>query len=183
MDPFVGEIRMCAFAFAPQGWALCQGQILQVMQNQALFSLLGNKYGGDGRTTFALPDLRGRTPLHTDFSANQIGTAAGLESVTLNSAQMPAHTHLLEASTSKATMANVGANGDRLLAASYINNPTTPSQDGPGKPIYGVAGSPTPMGGDMCSSTGGGQAHNNMQPSLVVNYIIALSGLYPPHSS
>jgi microcystin-dependent protein len=178
MDPFLGEIRACAFNFAPRGWALCSGQLMSIAQNQALFSLLTTQYGGDGRTTFALPDLRGRTPMNMG-PVNAIGALGGVESVSLLTANMPAHNHAFNASTAPANLPNVGGSADHLLAASYIQNTTNPSSNGPGKSIYAPAGSAAAMAAAVCANTGGGQPHENMQPSLVLNYIIALSGIYP----
>ncbi|MBV8465893.1 MAG: phage tail protein [Burkholderiales bacterium] len=178
MNPFVGEIRACAFNFAPRGWALCSGQLMSIAQNQVLFALLGTQYGGDGRSTFALPDLRGRTPMNMG-PVNAIGIAGGTETVTLVTGNLPAHNHAFVASTAPANLPNVGGSSDRLLAASYVQNSSNPSGNGPGKNIYGPAGSATAMAAGVCAATGGGQAHDNMQPSVALNYMIALTGIYP----
>lgn len=179
MDQYLGEIRLCAFAFAPKGWALCDGALLPIAQNQALFSLLGTQYGGNGTTNFALPDLRGRTPLHRDPDGIAQGQMAGVEAVTLTTAQVPAHTHPFNVSSSPATALNVGISQDRMLAASNLYNPNDPSISGPGELLYGTPDSLTPWLDEACGSTGGGQPHDNMQPSLVLNYIISLAGIYP----
>lgn len=169
MDPFIGEIKMTSFNWAPKGWALCDGAILQTSQNAALFSLLGNRYGGDGKTTFALPDLRGRTPMHTDFQYYPIGVAGGAETATLDQTTMPAHTHTFQATSAAATLVSVASNAQQLPALSQQN-------------LYAAAASLTPMSPQSCSSTGGGNSHPNMQPSLVVNFIIALVGIWPPRN-
>lgn len=179
MDEYLGEIRLCAFDYAPAGWALCNGALLPIAQNQALFSLLGTQYGGNGTTNFALPDLRGRTPLHRSPAGIAQGQVGGVESVTLTAAQLPAHTHPFNVSTSPATALNVGLDQDRLLAASNLYNANDPSVSGPGAPLYGTADSLTPLLDEACGGTGGGAPHDNMQPSLVLNYIISLTGIYP----
>lgn len=165
-DPFIGEIKMFAGNFAPQGWALCDGQLLPIAQNAALFSLLGTTYGGDGRTTFALPDLRGRVPLHPGqgpgLSQRRLGEKSGQESVTLSEAQMPAHTH-----TAQARPVSAGRNDpeNALLARRRAYD---------GEPAPTVTMHP-----DAIGSAGGGQDHENMQPYLCINFIIALQGLFP----
>ncbi|CCF82963.1 phage tail protein [Nitrolancea hollandica] len=160
-EPFLGEVRMVAFSFAPRGWALCDGQLLPINQNQALFSLLGTVYGGDGVRTFALPDLRGRTPVHAD-TGHPLGQASGAETHTLVPAETPSHTHSVRAAA--ATAASPNPSGD-LLA-----KPATPIY-GPAKNLLNL------LPGTV--SMNGGQAHENMQPYLVVNFAIALSGIYP----
>ncbi|WP_115688702.1 phage tail protein [Cupriavidus taiwanensis] len=179
MDQYLGEIRLCAFDFAPKGWALCNGAQLSIAQNQALFSLLGTQYGGNGTTNFALPDLRGRTPLHRDSGGIAQGQMAGVETVTLTTAQVPAHSHPFNVSSSPATALNVGVSQDRVLAASNLYNASDPSVSGPGQPLYGTPDSLAPLLDEACGSSGGGQPHDNMQPSLVLNYIISLAGIYP----
>lgn len=165
-EPFLAEIRMVGFNFAPRGWAFCDGQILPINQNQSLYSLLGTTYGGDGRTSFALPDLRGRTPIHTSDWYRE-GQKGGAETVTLTAAEMPAHTHALKASADEAdSPSNAGA----LFA-------TTPSGD----MLYRdpSASSATTLSNTSVTNTGGGQAHSNMQPYLTLSYCIALQGLFP----
>ena len=169
MDPYVGEIRIFAGPYAPQDWAFCDGTMLQVNDNQALFALIGNRYGGDGRTTFALPDMRGRLPVHqgagTGLSPRALASSGGTETVTLTEAQMPAHSHMLMAMTSVA--GNSQPQGNMLAKVSV--------------PIYATEqGTPTvAMPADMVSAAGGGQSHNNLMPYLCLNYIIALKGIYP----
>ncbi|WP_426400418.1 phage tail protein [Ralstonia sp. R-29] len=174
MDQYLGEIRLCAFSFPPKGWAFCNGALLAINQNAALFSLLSTQYGGDGIRTFALPDLRGRTPLHRDTTNTIVGSVGGVETVTLNAAQMPMHNHLFNASTDAATQVNVGATQNHVLATSTI---TTPS--GPGTALYAAPGTLTALSAETCADTGETQPHENMQPSLVLNYIIALTGIFP----
>jgi microcystin-dependent protein len=159
---------MFAFSFAPQGWALCNGQLLPIAQNQALFSLLGTTYGGDGRTTFALPDLRSRVPVHQGqgpgLSPYAEGQAGGTETVTLAAAQMPGHTHPVTASSSAATSDNPAA---RTLAR-------------PASPIYHTEpGQHAVMGANMLGEAGGSQPHDNIQPYLVLTFCIALTGIFP----
>lgn len=169
MEPFIGEIRMFAGNFAPRGWALCNGQILNVSDNQALFSLIGIAYGGDGRTTFALPDLRGRSPMHAGtgpgLSDRLIGHSGGYETVTLNNSQLPEHTHRVKSSNQPAN--NISPIGK------------VPAQ---GQEIYADPQANDYMHTDMLNSTGGNQPHPNMHPFLVVNFIIALEGIFPPRS-
>jgi len=163
-QPFVGEIRLFAGNFAPQGWALCDGQLLSIADNDVLFALIGTTYGGDGQTTFALPDLRGRVPQHTG-PAEPLATMAGFETVTLTAAQMPAHTHLLAASTA----AQGGDSADptnRIWAPSDARTFTTASPD-------------AVMHATALAPTGSAMAHDNMMPFLAVNYIISLFGIFP----
>jgi microcystin-dependent protein len=159
--PFLAELKIVSFNFAPKGWALCNGQLLPINQNQALFSLLGTMYGGDGQVNFALPDLRGRVPIHVDGSHIQ-GERAGAEAVTLNIQQLPQHVHFMQASTVDANQPVVTGN----LLGSFNNGYT------------GAAGLTTIAPGTI-SNVGGSQAHLNTQPFLVLNYIIALQGIFP----
>lgn len=167
-EPFVGEIRIFAGNFAPQGWALCNGQLLAVSQYDALFSLLGTIYGGDGRTTFALPDLRGRVPLHmgagTGLSNRVIGAKCGSESVTLSTQQMPGHTHTLAASANIASQTN--ATGNLLAKSTNID-------------LYSGDTPDTTLAAQSISNAGNSQSHTNVMPYLSVNFIIALYGVYP----
>lgn len=159
-EAFLGEIRRVSFNFAPRGWALCNGQMLSIAQNQALFSLLGTQYGGNGTTTFALPDLRGRAPIHSGAGAWQ-GEEGGQEQVTLITTQLPPHTHLAQASTSAdATSPQGGYWADSGQAAFGAD----------------AAGS---LGAAAIAPSGGTQPHENRSPYLVINYIIAMSGIYP----
>ncbi|MBI3286278.1 MAG: phage tail protein [Burkholderiales bacterium] len=180
MEPFLGEIKICAFQFAPGGWAFCDGALLQINQNQALYALLGVQYGGDGIKNFGLPDLRGRTPVHRELPSYPMGAKAGAEGVALTASTLPAHSHTVVVSTSRAKFINVGPGADRLLATSYLYNATNPSIEGPGKNLYAAASNLTPLDTTTCSATGAGAAHDNMQASLVVNYIIAVRGIFPP---
>lgn len=163
-EPFLSEIRMFSFVFAPRGWALCNGQLLPINQNQALFSLLGTTYGGDGRVNFALPDLRGRTPIHFG-SNNTLGQRGGESAHTLSISEMPTHMHMLQASNTTATT-NTPANTLSLANSSASNG-------------YGAASNLVPMAADAAGSIGGSQAHQNMQPFLTINFGIALQGIFP----
>jgi len=169
-DPFVGEIRMFAGNFAPRGWALCDGQLLAVSQNDALFALLGTIYGGDGRSTFGLPDMRGRIPLHMGtgpgLSPRSIGEKSGQENVTLLLNNLPAHNHGFQASTS---VADSGYPAGQLVA------------DTGAASVYNTAAPDTSitMPANTVSNTGGGQQHMNMMPFQCVNFIIALFGIFP----
>lgn len=167
-ESFIGEIRYFAGNFAPRNWAFCDGQLLSIAQNQALFSIIGTIYGGDGRTTFALPDARGRAMLHAGqgpgLSPRRLGEKAGNETNTLSVNQMPAHTHPQRAATAGADSAT----------------PQGTLMGGTGRDsIYSSAAADATMSGDAIGSTGGGQAVNNMQPFVTTNCIIALQGLYP----
>lgn len=167
-EPFVGEIRMFAGNFAPRGWAFCDGQLLAVSQNDALFSLLGTIYGGDGRTTFGLPDLRGRVPIHAGqgpgLSDRRLGSKAGAENVTLTVNQLPSHTHPLSGSTTNGLDPNPAGN---VLAGSTV---LEPYYNGPPD---------TAMAPTAITSVGGGYSHTNLMPFLCVYFIIALLGIYP----
>ena len=162
-EPFISEIRIVAFNFPPKGWAFCNGQILSIAQNTALFSLLGTTYGGNGQTTFALPDLRGRAPLSPGqgpgLASYSLGEVGGVESVTLLSTQMPAHTH-----------AQPAANGQQTTNRP---NGAVPARGG----VYADSGDGAAL--DPTSSAGGSQPHENRSPYLALNYIIALEGIYP----
>jgi microcystin-dependent protein len=166
--PFIAEIRIFGFNFAPRGWAFCQGQIQSISQNTALFSLLGTNYGGDGRTTFGLPDLRGRSPLSQGqgpgLTPRIVGERAGTENVTLLAGNLPAHTHTLAAVDAPANQASPGGN--------------SPAQDAGGNRLYNSAANVS-MGATSVAPAGGGQPHSNLQPSLVVNFCIALQGAFP----
>ncbi|WP_299866461.1 tail fiber protein [uncultured Hoeflea sp.] len=168
-EPFLAEVRLLGFNFAPRGWAFCDGQILPINQNQSLYSLLGTTYGGDGRTSFALPDLRGRTPIHTGRSnggaAHTLGQKSGEETHTLQANEMPQHDHVLQASASDANAVNVtGAVLARTASADSYRTDLTAL---------------TSLGAGTVLNVGGGQAHENMQPYIAVNFCIALQGLFP----
>jgi microcystin-dependent protein len=159
-DPYLGEIRVFPFGFAPRGWALCNGQILPINQNQALFSLLGIAFGGDGRTTFALPDLQGRVPMH-ESSTQSIGISAGEESHTLTQVEMPSHTHSVWARPT----ANTGFPEDAVWAASTET---------------AFAASPNAtMSPNAVATAGGNQPHENRPPYLVVGFAMAIEGIFP----
>lgn len=170
-DPFIAEIRIFPFNFAPKGWAFCDGQILPISQNTALFSLLGTTYGGDGESTFALPNLQGRTPVGhgqgPGLSVRDLGERGGTETVTLLNSEIPTHTHTLTASTGDATQSTP----DAALLATGI----TVGMYAPPGPTVTLA--PTTM-----SSPGAGQPHENAMPSLVFYFCIALQGVFPPRT-
>lgn len=167
MDPFLGETRAFAFGITPKGWAPCDGRLLSVQQNQALFSLLGVAYGGNGTTNFALPDLRGRAPLGYGSSV-AIGAQSGSETATLTAAEVPAHTHAVYASTAAASTA----------APSTASLATLP----PSVSAYAVPSGSAALAAGAVATSGANQAHENMQPSLAVNWCIATSGIFPSRS-
>lgn len=167
-DQYLGEIRATSFNFAPKGWAMCNGQLLPIVQNQALFALLGTQYGGNGTTSFALPDLRGRSPMHRS-STMPVGARAGEEAHTLSTAEMPRHRHRLHASNQ---VANSALPAGALPAAAAVSGPTLYTQPG------GMLG----LKDEAVSPAGGSQPHPNMQPFLTLNFIIALQGIFPSQS-
>ncbi len=160
-EPFLSEIRLMSFGFPPKGWALCDGQLLPINQNQALFSLLGTTYGGDGRVNFGLPDLRGRAPIHMG-SGHTLGERGGEQGHTLSIAEIPTHVHSAQAST---TAANQPSASNALLAKAGN--------------LYAGPTSLTSISPTTITSVGGSQAHLNMQPFLVINFSIALQGIFP----
>lgn len=171
-QPYVGEIRMFAGNFAPNGWMFCEGATLPISENEVLFQLIGTTYGGDGEETFNLPNLASRIPIHMgtgpDGTTYQIGEAAGVEEVTLSSSQIPAHNHPLVASTSASTLSPTGA----LL--------TVPTSTQQGIVPYNNAVAPaTPLHPQTVQPTGGSQPHENTQPFLCINFIISLFGVFP----
>ncbi len=170
-EPFIAEIRIFAGNFAPRGWAFCNGQLLPIPQNTALFSLIGTIYGGDGRTTTALPNLKGRAPMHPGrgpgLTSRRLGQKGGVEMVTLSEAQMPAHPHTLRGVTGRSGIGNSADPSNNALAVTTGNS------------YQSVTTNNTPMASGDLPNAGGSQAHNNLQPYLAMNFIIALVGLYP----
>ena len=164
-EPFLAEVKIVGFNFAPRGWAQCDGQLLLIEQNPSLFSLLGTMYGGDGRTNFGLPDLRGRTTIHVGTGRPQ-GQKGGAENVSLSVSELPAHRHACRATCAGAT--STSPEGMKLA-------PTHERS-------YRTSGERRAMLPDAVANTGGGQGHNNMQPYLALNFVIALQGMFPPMS-
>jgi len=175
-EPFLSEIKLVSFNFAPKGWALCNGQFLPINQNQALFALLGTTYGGNGQTTFALPNLRGRVPIH-EGNGHTLGEAAGSTSVTVNIQQLPEHNHGMRAKAGQATLvggAIPAATKSLAQAAAATGNPPANVN------LYSTNLSGlTAMNAASITNVGGSQPHNNMMPYLVLNFIIALQGIFP----
>ena len=171
-EPFIAEIRIFAGNFAPRGWAFCNGQLLPISQNTALFSLIGTTYGGDGRSTTALPNLAGRIPMHPGrgpgLTSRRLGQRGGVEMVSLTEAQMPNHTHTVEALPNQALLKT--PSNSRGIARSRFGS------------AYHSSSNLKAMADQAIPNTGGSQPHNNLQPFLVMNFIIALVGLYPSRS-
>jgi microcystin-dependent protein len=161
-EPFLSEIRIMSFVFAPKGWALANGQLLPINQNQALFSLLGTTFGGDGRVNFALPDLRGRTPIHVG-SGHTLGERGGEQAHTLTITELATHTHFAMATNNPATTDDAS---NAVFAQAGLN-------------AYAAAAGLVAMNAGMVTNTGGSQAHLNMQPFLTLNFCIALQGIFP----
>ena len=161
-EPFLSEIRMMSFIFPPKGWALCNGQLLPINQNQGLFSLLGTTFGGDGRVNFGLPDLRGRVPMHVG-SSHTLGERGGAVSHTLSVSELPVHTHPVNAAT-RATGGSATPSGNVL---------------GGGNNVYARTGPTTTLHPNTVQSVGGSQPHPNMQPFLTISFCIALQGIFP----
>jgi microcystin-dependent protein len=164
-EPFLSEIKIVSFNFPPKGWALCNGQLLPINQNQALFALLGTTYGGNGQTTFALPNLRGQVPIHMG-NGHTLGEQAGSTSVTVNQLQMPTHTHIANGTNNSATATTPVPAGGVVYARA-------------GNQMYGPAQNLVAMSPSAVANVGGSQPHNNMMPYLVLNFIIALQGIFP----
>jgi microcystin-dependent protein len=164
-EPFVAELRIMSFGYAPRGWAMCNGQFLPINQNQALFSLLGTTFGGNGQTTFALPDLRGQTPIHVG-NGHTLGEKGGAQAVTLSISQLPLHLPTMNATTATAVANTIPGNTVMLATAS-------------GDAIYNDPAALVAMDLRACSNVGGSQAHLNMQPFLTLNICIALQGIFP----
>lgn len=173
-DPFVAEIRIFPFNFAPKGWAFCDGQLLPLSQNTALFSLLGTTYGGNGKSNFALPNMQGNAPMHPGqgpgLSLHDLGETGGSQTVTLLESEIPSHPHIMRASSDTADN-NVPTNN---LASHPL---------GRGNNLFTTAASPlVAMSGSALTPAGGDQPHNNMQPYLTLNFCIALQGVFPPRT-
>jgi len=167
-EPFLAEIRIVGFNFAPRGWAFCDGQILPINQNQSLYSLLGTTYGGDGRTSFALPDLRSRTPIHK-ADGHPLGQKSGAETVTLSGAEMPAHNHTFQGTSSPPVAGRDGRTPkNQVLATTALPTYRAPED-----------ATASTLASGQITNVGGGQAHNNMQPYTTLSYCIALQGLFP----
>lgn len=161
-EPFLSEIRIMSFVFPPRGWALCNGQLLPINQNQGLFSLLGTTFGGDGRVNFGLPDLRGRVPIHVG-SGHTLGERGGEQAHTLSIAEIPTHVHALQGTSATGTQLIPASN---LLAVSNL-------------PAYQAANNLVALSAGTFSNVGGSQAHLNMEPFLVLSFCIALQGIFP----
>jgi microcystin-dependent protein len=160
-EPFLSEIRIMSFGYAPRGWAMANGQFLPINQNQALFSLLGTTFGGNGQTTFALPDLRGNVPIHVG-QGHVLGEKGGQQAHTITASEMPTHVHILQASAT----AGDSPNANNTVLANALN-------------LYGPPNNLTTLAPESVSAVGGSQAHLNMQPFLVLNFCIALQGIFP----
>jgi len=165
-EPFLSEIRIMSFGFAPKGWAMCNGQLLPINQNQALFSLLGTTYGGNGQTTFGLPNLRGDVPIHVG-QGHTLGETAGTTAVTISQQTMAQHLHFAQGTSNSS--GNVATPGNALLAASNVT-------------VYGPPAALVALDPSSVTNVGGSQAHNNMMPYLVLNFCIALQGIFPSQS-
>ena len=172
MDPFVAEIRIFGFNFAPKGWAFCDGQLLPLSQNTALFSLLGTTYGGDGKSNFALPNMQGNAPMHPGLgpglSLHDLGEIGGSEVVTLLQSEIPSHAHAIQANTNLANLATPSPLRSLARAA-------------PGQ-AYSATIALTPFNNVAIGPAGGDQPHNNMMPYLTLNFCIALQGVFPPRT-
>ena len=165
--PFLAEIKIVSFNFAPKGWALCNGQLLPINQNQALFALLGTTYGGNGQTTFALPDMRGRMPMH-EGQGHVLGERAGEEAHTITASELPQHVHVLQGSLASANPGGTVSNqpGNNLLSQATTD-------------VYTTGAADTTLLPGSVTNVGGSQAHENRQPFLTLNFIIALQGIFP----
>jgi microcystin-dependent protein len=172
MDPFVAEIRIFPFNFAPKGWAFCDGQILPISQNTALFSLLGTTYGGDGKSNFALPNMQGNAPMHPGqgpgLSLHDLGETGGSETVSLLESEIPSHSHAWNTNAADPGEDRIPTN--EVLARSVGGN------------LYGAPNNLVQLSGNALVPAGGDQPHNNMQPYLTLNFCIALQGVYPPRT-
>lgn len=173
MDPFVAEIRIFPFNFAPKGWAWCDGQLLPLSQNTALFSLLGTTYGGNGKSNFALPDLQGRAPMHPGqgpgLSLHDLGETGGSETVSLLESEIPSHSHAMRVDAADPGEDRIPGSGEVLARST-------------GGMLYGAANSLVSMAPETLAPAGGDQPHNNMQPYLTFYFCIALQGVFPPRT-
>lgn len=177
-QPYIGEVRMFGGNFAPRGWAFCNGSLVPIAEYDALFNLIGTTYGGDGQTTFGLPDLRGRAPMHQGTQQGntyQLGESGGVEQVTLTVAQIPNHSHSVGASSAAPAAAGTGV--DLLGAVPYV-----PSSPTPKPKMYAPPGATVAMASAAIAPAGGNQPHNNMAPFLAVHFIICLEGIFPSQS-
>lgn len=178
-EPFIAEIRIFAGNFAPRSWAFCNGQLLPISQNTALFSLIGTTYGGDGRTTTALPNMQGRAPMHPGrgpgLTSRRLGQRGGTQSETITEAQTPSHTHSFTADASTGGFGGGGGADTAEAVDHYLASTSASGQ------IY-ADGNTNPVPMANATATGGNQPHNNVQPLIAINYIIALQGLYPSRS-
>lgn len=181
-EPFIGEIRAWAAAYAPKGWALCAGQLLPINQNQALFSLLGTAFGGDGIRTFGLPDLRGRAPLGQDDATYPLGNVGGEASHTLTVDEMPAHTHLLQANNTQDAKNNLATPSPTSVLGKSVEPGGQGGTDKPFQPYAPALTTPVVLHPSTMATTGGNQPHENRQPYLGVNICIALQGIFPSRS-
>ncbi|MBZ5620036.1 MAG: tail fiber protein [Acidobacteriia bacterium] len=176
-DPFVAEIRIFPFNFAPKGWAFCNGQILPISQNTALFSLLGTTYGGDGKSNFALPNLQGSSPMHPGqgpgLSPHYLGESGGSDTVTLLVSEMPAHPHAISCVDGGRVSGQVGTPVGAMLAITSGTPANAYNSGGPQNQT---------MNGNMVAPAGGNQPHNNLMPYLTLNFCIAMQGVFPPRS-
>ncbi len=179
MDPFVAEIRIFPFNFAPKGWAFCDGQLLPISQNTALFSLLGTTYGGDGKSNFALPNMQGNAPMHPGqgpgLSLHDLGETGGSDTVSLLESEIPSHSHNLQANSSAAV--NNTPAGENFAAGNWSVSPNTGNVN-----IYNTAAPDTTLSGNALAPAGGDQPHNNLMPYLTLNFCIALQGVFPPRT-
>lgn len=174
--PFVGEIRMFAGNFAPSGWAFCNGALIPISENETLFNLIGTTYGGDGQNNFALPNLQSRVPVHVG-AGFALGQSGGVESVTLTTSQIPAHSHSMLANSGSPATASVNSPVNNFLADEFLPNPLTPAPF-----VYTTAAPSSPLAGNALGNAGGSQPHDNMIPFLVINFIISLFGVFPSQS-
>lgn len=169
--PYLAEIRIMGFGYAPKGWAQCNGAVLSIAQNQALFSLLGTSYGGDGRTTYALPDFRGRVPIHTGRANPNTGTVGGEEGHALLQAEIPPHNHVANGSKTAGNTQYIA----QIFPSTGLNIPAVAA----GVPLYNAGTADVKMNATSIQAAGGGQPHENRQPFTVLNFCIAMQGIFP----